>query len=58
LKFAEVEDLQSWMNLIEMVRYNFPLLESDDELEKYQNVVVKNINRKSAICVKHNDEDV
>ncbi len=58
LKFAEAEDLQSWMDLIEMVRYNFPLLERDDELEKYKNVVVKNINHKSAICMKHNDEVV
>lgn len=45
-----VTSLASWMDLATLVRYNFPLLESDDELEKYKETVIKNINRKSAIC--------
>ena len=52
LKFAEMDDLLSWMDMVTLVRYNFPLLESDEELEKYKQTVIKNINRKSAICVK------
>lgn len=52
LKFAEIEDLASWMDMVEIVRYNFPLLEKDEELAKYKDIVIKNIKRKSALCVK------
>ena len=51
LKFAEIDDLLSWMNLVTLLRYNFPSLEFDDELEKYKHTVIKNINRQSAISV-------
>ncbi len=57
LKLAEIEDLESWMKLVTSVRDNFPLLEIDAELENYKNVVIKNINRNSAICAK-DDNDV
>lgn len=50
LRFAELADLPSWMELVTLVRYNFPLLESDEELEIYRETVIKNINRRSAIC--------
>lgn len=51
LKFAQLSDLPSWMELVTLVRYNFPPLASGEELEKYKQTVIKNINRKSAICV-------
>lgn len=52
LDFAKIDDLSSWMDIVTLIRYNFPSLEIDEELEKYRQVVIKNINRKTALCVK------
>jgi hypothetical protein len=38
-----MDELTSWMDLITLVRYNFPLLESDDELENYRQTVKKTL---------------
>jgi len=40
------------MELVTLVRYNFPGLESDEELEKHRKAVLKNIERNTAICVR------
>lgn len=50
IKFATLENLASWMSLIEIVRWNFPGLETEELLTEYKNTVIKNMNRKSAIC--------
>jgi len=51
-------DFPSWMELVSIVHPNFPLLELDEELEKYKQVLIKNINRKSAISVALGNEIV
>lgn len=48
--FAELKNVPSWMNLVDLVRWNFPGLETEEKIEAYQNTVIKNIERKSAIC--------
>ena len=58
LQYADTADLSSWMALVTLVRYNFPGLETDEELEKHKQTVIKNIHRKTAICVKHIDDVV
>lgn len=58
VKFAEMDELASWMDLVTTVRYNFPLLESDEELENYRQTVIKNIKRNSAICALNDNEVV
>jgi isopentenyldiphosphate isomerase len=50
IKYATLENLASWMSLVEIVRWNFPGLETEELLEGYKNTVIKNINRNSAIC--------
>ena len=50
--FAQEEDIDSWMKMVEVVKDEFPGLETLEELENYKGVVVKNINRHTAICVK------
>ena len=52
LKFGEIDDLSSWMDLVILVRANFPGLENDEEIENHKQTVMKNIKRNSAICVK------
>lgn len=48
VQFAELQDVTSWMKMVEIVKDEFPGL----ELESYKQTVIKNINRKTAICVK------
>ena len=55
IKFADIDDVPAWMEMITLMRYDFPCLENDNELEKHKPVVIKNINRQSAICVKDNE---
>jgi len=50
--FAINDDLPSWMELVRAVRWNFPGLETEELLQGYQDTVVKNINRSTAICAR------
>lgn len=50
IKYASMEQLASWMNLVEIVRWNFPGLETQVFLNEYKDTVIKHINKKSAIC--------
>ena len=52
IKYADESDLDSWMQLIRMVSWNFPGLETEELLKEYEQTVIKNIKRKSAICAK------
>lgn len=46
------------MKLIDVVRWNFPGLNTQGELENYKKTVEKNIRRKSAICALDNGKVV
>lgn len=50
IAFATTDNLASWMNLAEIVRANFPGLETEDALAEYRENVIKNMERQSAIC--------
>ena len=45
-------DIDSWMELVKNVRWNFPGLETENALEEHRNTVLKFIRQKSAVCVK------
>lgn len=47
---AAEKNLASWMSLVEVVRQNFPGLETEEKLEDYRRTVVKNMRRGSALC--------
>lgn len=53
IEFAVMRNLASWMSLVEIVRDNFPGLETQELLDGYRDTVIKNIERKSAICALH-----
>lgn len=53
LCYAELNDIDSWIKMIEIVRDNFPGLETDEDMEGYRQTVIKNIKRQTALCVKH-----
>lgn len=50
INYATMENLDSWLNLIDIVSNNFPGLETTEKIDNYRNTVIKNINRRSAIC--------
>lgn len=50
IAFATIDNLASWMNLVEIVRAKFPGLETGDALAEYRETVIKNMERQSAIC--------
>lgn len=58
VRFAELPDLHSWMGMIDLVRTNFPGLDTAELLEGYRQTVIKNINRRSAICAVYDGEVV
>lgn len=58
LKFAEIQDISAWMALVDIVKDNFPGLDSHDEINQYQLTLRKNIKRKTAICVKLSEKVV
>ena len=58
LCFAKMKDIDSWMKTIEIVRDNFPGLETAEKMDGYRKTVIKNIKRETAICVKYGNEIV
>lgn len=50
IDFATLLNLESWISLVEIVKDNFPGLETDEKMEEYRKTVMKNIERRSAIC--------
>lgn len=50
ITYAEQKNLSSWMNMVEIVRDNFPGLETEEKLKEYADTVVKNMERRSAVC--------
>lgn len=56
--FAQMSDLPSWMELVKLVRWNFPGLETEEALADHRQTVMKNIQRGSAICARDGEKVV
>ena len=46
------QDIDSWMELVKSVRWNFPGLETESALQEHRDTVLKFMEQKRAICVK------
>jgi len=55
LYHAKMNDIDSWIKMISIVRDNFPGLDTDENMDNYRQTVIKNIKRKTALCVKYED---
>lgn len=53
-----MNDIESWVKMIDIVRDNFPGLETVEKMNGYRKTVIKNIKRKTALCVKYEDDIV
>lgn len=49
-EYAGERRLASWMSLVEVVRQNFPGLETEEKLEAYRKTVEKHMSRGTAVC--------
>lgn len=56
--FAELNDIDSLMTLIEMVRDNFPALKTAKQMNDCKQIVITCTNRHTTLCIKHNAEIV
>ncbi len=54
--FGEKNDIDSWMQLVKAVKWNFPGLETEHKIEEHKNEVIKFIEQNRALCVKDNDK--
>ena len=46
------EDIESWMELVQTVRWNFPGLESQTDLDDHRNTILRFMGERRALCVK------
>lgn len=58
LCYTEMKDINSWIQMVNIVRDNFPGLETIEKMADYRQTVIKNIKRKTAICVKYENNVV
>jgi ribosomal protein S18 acetylase RimI-like enzyme len=53
-----MNDIDSWIKMIDIVSDNFPGLDTTEKMECYRQNVVKNIKRKTALCAKYEGDIV
>ena len=54
--FGTSSDIEQWMKLVNRVSWNFPGLETQADIEEHSQTVLKFMDKKQALCIKHNDE--
>ncbi len=47
--------IDSWMQLVRKVRWNFPGLETEESLDEHKQAVLKFMNKKQALCVRNRE---
>lgn len=56
VQYGTFQDIESWMELVCNVRWNFPGLETEKALEGHRNTVLRFMGEKRALCVKRGDK--
>lgn len=54
--FGKPRELDSWMNLVKKVSWNFPGLETESSIEEHKQTVLRFMDKKQALCVKSQRE--
>lgn len=54
LQFAALEDIDNWMDLVNVAKDNFPGL----KINEYREMLERNIGRQTALCVKYRSQIV
>ena len=50
--FGDSTCINSWMQLVRKVSWNFPGLETEEYIKEHEQTVLKFMNKKQALCVK------
>ena len=56
VEYGTLRDIESWMELIQQVRWNFPGLETQAALEDHRQTVLRFMGEQRALCVKDSDK--
>ena len=56
VQYGSLQDLDSWMELVQRVRWNFPGLETEAALEDHQQTVIRFMGENRALCAKGGDK--
>lgn len=56
--YGMLSDIDSWMNLVNNVSWNFPGLETQEKIEEHKETVLRFMSKKQALCIKDKDEIV
>lgn len=55
-QYGSLRDIESWMELVSAVSWNFPGLETQEALEDHRKTVLRFMGEKRALCVKDSDK--
>ena len=58
VELGKPSDIDSWMQLVRKVSWNFPGLETEQSIEEHKMTVLKFMNDKRALCVKNGQDMV
>ena len=56
VKYGTVLEIESWMELVQQVRWNFPGLETELALEDHRKTVLRFMGENRALCVKYEEK--
>ena len=56
VEYGKSQDIDAWMALVEEVRWNFPGLETQENLDEHKTTVLKFMSKRQAICVKEGNK--
>ena len=56
VKCGTVQDIESWMELVQQVRWNFHGLETELALEDHRKTVLRFMGENRALCVKNEEK--
>ena len=52
VQYGASDDLSSWMDLVSLIAYNFPGLETPEAIEDHRQTVLRFMGKNQALCVK------
>lgn len=55
-EWGKSDDINEWMKLIEAISWNFPGLETREQIDEHKKTVLRFIDKKQALCVKNGTE--
>ena len=56
VQYGALQDITSWMELVQQVRWDFPGLEAEAALEDHRKTVLRFMGENRALCVKDSDK--